>query len=871
MEYGGVCSIVSAAVPSRAVKVRLSRLFSPGFFLLLLAWTTGGAAAQDAPQLNVVFANGSPTYTPGRWTPLRLTLTNPTAADINGSVQGAFELAEGPLNVVRPVRVPAACVVQVDFLALFGTPPAGTRQGKPPVTTVIWKSQAGATIAQDALQGFADSGGPADRPSMDMPGVMVLGVQDRAADLGDVIEFPQYLQPAVDYIVSVTTIAAADFPRRLASLDACRLIILESGAVDALDPAQRQSLLDHVRSGATLLLTSAPAAHAAWLDPHLPTDYIDTRYATAVDAGGYGTLAYRAPSSRAVCELRDGATALAADAVGALAAYRPLGLGRVSMTAFPPGALDPNNPESGRLLADLVGITTAAFHDPGFADTPATAALLPAMIGQPAPAWNVAAGIAGAYTVGVAAVLLLCGARRRPFAVAACVGVGVLLAGGVFAYTAVRTADQPLLAARLARLDVTESGTVRSELLTYYGQNRDDLSFAAPDAVVRPVIAGEATVRQFPFTVEGVRASTGKLDSVWQTRGIDHGPAPLRASVAFGEKGPTAEVESSLSGPLENARIIVGGRTMPAADVAAGKTTFDVAEAGRPGDWAAGRNVLADEQTALRNDIITRTFARGANESPARTRNNDELTLAGFLTAAPPGGPKVDGATQLESQTLVRAAGRILASPVGAKVIVPPGFVRIERGPSLGLPVGADTGGFGETNQSGPWMLGLATPGQIGRLKPARVTFALDASATGWKITLQRRQCAGGRVQEDADAEVLAEWDGVGGAKLVTIDVGPDDVDENGWVWLRLSGEPRAPSGIAMSEPTQGNWHMLRFDATIEAVVTHPPAPAIMTWTDPREESIRRARATARTAAGQTARPATTRPASRPTGNPTAR
>ncbi|HEX8342352.1 MAG TPA: hypothetical protein VF624_15720, partial [Tepidisphaeraceae bacterium] len=74
------------------MKVRLSRLFSPGFFLLLLAWTTGGAAAQDAPQLNVVFANGSPTYTPGRWTPLRLTLTNPTAADIDGCVQGAVEL-----------------------------------------------------------------------------------------------------------------------------------------------------------------------------------------------------------------------------------------------------------------------------------------------------------------------------------------------------------------------------------------------------------------------------------------------------------------------------------------------------------------------------------------------------------------------------------------------------------------------------------------------------------------------------------------------------------------------------------------------------------------------------------------------------------
>jgi hypothetical protein len=98
-------------------------------------------------------------------------------------------------------------------------------------------------------------------------------------------------------------------------------------------------------------------------------------------------------------------------------------------------------------------------------------------------------------------------------------------------------------------------------------------------------------------------------------------------------------------------------------------------------------------------------------------------------------------------------------------------------------------------------------------------------------------------VRENASASPVAAWDGAGGPKLVTIDVGPNDVDANGWLWLLMTADPRQTVGMGLGETPQGNWQILRLDATIDAAVTGPPQAPKATWTDPEEEARRAAKA----------------------------
>jgi hypothetical protein len=356
--------------------------------LTLLVWTSGPALGQDKPTLSVTFGSGSPMYTPGRWMPMRATLTNPTAVEIEGSVHAGMALGGSPLNAVRPVRVPPRSRVSVDFLTAFDAPeePRGN-QRSPPVTIVYWKNAAGATLVQEPVQGVADSSDMGGRKSgSGVPGVLILSVYDQPleGEEEDAVDLPHHLQPGVEYTFSSAAVAASDLTRRLAALDACRLVVSNGRR----RIARRGPTPDPARPRARwrdALLRAAPNLGASWRGEHLPMDTSTPATRRGSRPGVYARCrtAIRRPAR---LRRRDGATIVAADATGPLASYRPLGLGRVAMVAFPLGTCDPPC----RVRAHAVGrmrVASATFHDTASAcrrrRPPATVE-----IGQPAPAWK---------------------------------------------------------------------------------------------------------------------------------------------------------------------------------------------------------------------------------------------------------------------------------------------------------------------------------------------------------------------------------------------------------------------------------------------------------------------------------------------------
>jgi len=665
----------------------------------------------------------------------------------------------------------------------------------------------------------------------------------------------------VSYTFDVTGMDVKAFPRHAEGLDAARLITLDPAGADNLDHAQRDALLSAIRGGATLILTQPQSSAAAsWIGQYVALDPIGTHRTTALHPKQYETLPLRSSTVITDCIARDGATVIASDERGPLAAFVPVGAGRIVTTAFDVNDLTPG-PGVGKLWGDLIGLQRSAFHDPSaLTDKPAVAALLPAMIGAGAPPWRLAAGVVGGYVLVVALLLLASGQARRPFAMVICVGGSVALTGALLGLTAARTRGTPLMVGRATTLDVDGNSAYQRDVVTFYGQQRSDLTVdVAPGAVVSPTVANsEATVSLWPTRIENVGSSTGKLETVWNVSRATEAPHALAARLKFGPNGATLATQNGFDQPLQSPRIVNGGVVIPVGRVAEGGGEQSVGPRNAPGVYADSASVIADEQSKLRTDLLQQITSEDGPKGGLsyRQAKSTAPVLAGFMNLG--GNVKLPDASESHEQALVRTTLQIAAAPVGTEVRIDPAFNIVRQGVAQSLPYSSWLNAWTENNLTGAFTVAIAPPHDVGHLRPKTLSLALDARAAGYHLTLRRAQCSGGKVHENPAGEIIAEWNNTSGPAKADISLNDSDFDANGWVWLRIEIQ-NAVTTTLMGDMVSGNWQFLRWDATLSGTIDAPPQPQIMTWPPPEPPVVHKpaTKAPAKATAKSTKTPAT--------------
>jgi hypothetical protein len=822
--------------------------WSLGLSLGVLLVTASLARAQDERQMTATFKTGA-IYTPERWLPTQITLRNPTSNAVNGTVSMTADSSAGPYELTYPVDVPAMAGVRVEMLARVIPPdrPRGKQDKPEPAALLFWRSSDGAELAREPIYAVADSaslGGSSEATGV--PGVLVLYVSSDygSTDVEDPSSLAGVLGRNANFRFTLNAIDPARLSRRSMALDAVRLIVIDQSAIASIDPTQQQALLDHVGSGATLLVVAHdPGVSTTWLGPLLPMDIVGTREAAAMETSEFPTVKYTQVVSQHVSITRPGAVTVASTGENTLAAYREWGFGRIAMVGFPINALDAEDIHSTAIWTAVVGSTRLEFHDPApttselaTAGNTSLVGVMPSMVGAAAPPWKTAAVISLAYTGAVAVALLLIGAKRRPVAIAGCVVGGVGLAGVVLGMSAAKSSDEPLMLARLSVVDMKDTVAKRSDTITFFGNApTDGVDYTIPDGAAASAIVATGKqpprVTMFPFGVRGVSSSTGSFASVWEVNSVQRNEQPISASITFGPDGAAIDVVSPTE-TLLAPRLLFGGSVMPISDLAGGQQRVPVRARNFAGDYSGGGGMIADEESKIRTDILTRVETR-RDPILGLVRRSLEPRLVGFA-ADDRSGVETSVDVVRRGQTLVRAAVDIKPTPVGSDVRIDPGFVEIRRDAAISLPYRAEADAWSEASQGGPWLVGLAAPRGAGKLDPKQLTLDLDLRATGYQFTIQRGQVSGGQVRESLGGEVVLEWNNADAVKRAAIELSPEDVDANGWVWLRISATPTMSDSLIGSfgggTGTIPNWRMLRFDATLSGTIVAPPQPVITTW-----------------------------------------
>ena len=788
--------------------------------------------------MTVSFLGGA-IYPPGRWVPITVKLTNGGADAVDGAVAVVPRSDPNAVIVRRDVYVPARSSVTVELLGMFPDAPINPKQKTVDTATIVWTAAKGSRRLEEPLAGISDASIRRNgQDATNLPGVMMLNISNgyQSDDRRDASELAAILSAQADYAFDPSNLDASAFPRHAEALDGFRLIAIDPSALNTFDAAQRDALLTAIRGGVTLLL-SGPDASAAttFLGPYLPLDVVGSHYVTALHPSGSAEpLPLIKPAYIADVAARDQAVVTLSGDRGPLAAYMPVGFGRVAMTAFSAHDLT-DKPEVVKMWSDLIGMGKRAFHDPtALLIKPPAAAVLPEMIGATAPPWFVAAAVVGGYVAIVSVLLLISGQGRRPLAMAGCVGTAIVLTAGLLGSTKIRATGQPLMVGRLTTLDLDGDTASRQDLATFFGQQRSDLSIAIPNgATARPVIVGATpTLTLWPSKILNVGSSAGKLESVWQINRTYLTPFTVDAHVTFGPDGETLSTSNECGQPLSGSRLIVGGSVVPLPPLAGGQTRTQIGPRNASSDFSDNSAVLAGEESKLRTRLVKLETASPVSQSGIPLRQVAQTPiLSGFIKETP--GFDFAEASQSRDQTLVRVPLKYDAAAIGSAVRIDPAFTEVRLDFASTMPYLPASSSWYSNNLNGSWLFAVAAPPQVGRLRPKQLNFDIEARAGSYHIALRRGQCDEGKVQENPGGEVVAEWTNQSARRSITVDLTEKDIDANGWVWLRLQADSIQTSGLLGDPSAGGDWQFSRFDPTLIGTVDAAPQPIVHTWPYP--------------------------------------
>lgn len=523
----------------------------------------------------------------------------------------------------------------------------------------------------------------------------------------------------------------------------------------------------------------------------------------------------------------EGVVVLARDASFVHVAYRNVGMGRVVFTSFPVGALSPTDARTGLLWREALGLTDGV-SDRSLASTglgARRADVLSSMVGLTVPPWSVAAAVGGGYLLLVVGAQLILGGAKRPRAFAVTVGAGVVVAVGLLVLAKVRQSGQPLTAASLSVIDVApEGGGLRQDALVVFGQNVSQLSLApAPGMDVVSLRSEASTSGEVPTVypippkavMDGGAVSAESIGRVWTSTGTAPAGLSVRATGTFGPQGLDLILDNATGETLASPLLVWAGSTFALNPIPSGKS----AQGATPDNLNArgsfsGRAVFTSEQEKLRGDVV-RWMTTSASPEKLLQVNPPAPVLTAWVSAgvAPPSIVTDPPVSSTKSEVVLRLPVDIQPSPAGSTVRIDGAFNTLINGPAPLSIYDFGRRQWLSTNQPGDWTVGFQPPAQIGRVRPGRVTVSMDASAPLHVVSLKRGQVRAGKVVDNPAGEELGRWVKPVTPQTLSFEVGDQDVDEQGRVWLKLGVEP-AGDGMSVSQ-----WRMLDLRVSFDEAV----------------------------------------------------
>lgn len=805
------------------------------FLVLLTCLLLSPAAVAQLDHQVAISAPFGPIYPPETWIPLDVTCLNGSDRAADGSVTVSVTVGPG-ISYSAPVRVAARSRTHKRMLIVLpDLRPSDVRgAAATQVGWVEWRDRGSAVLARSELFARPDtlprigSGSAPQAAQLSGRGLLVLtdaeedsGISDlRIAAAAGVIE--QSL--GRPFLVSGAQPGVA--PLEPAAYDGVHVIAIEAIRPDAIPPALRDTLLRFVRGGGVLLMSSTdPGAdpRGSWLDPYLPVDVVGFRRADSLSRGNATPLPMK--SLLPVCEavLRDDAVLVLGDEANCHAAYRPLGLGRIAFIGFPPGGVRDAEQWSiiARSLLHLNALEVRLSRAEDRSDD-APLNVLSTMVGREAPPWRTAAVVCLALLVAVGAAHLLLGGPRRPVAFVVTAVMSLATAGVLVGLSAAGRGRENLVLAELSFTELgRDGGGIRREWMTLFGADDATLSVGVsePEAPLQALTADKASLTQFPFAAPraGSRAAGGPI---WKTV-TDTPTPPLRASLRFGPRGAELSV-GQVTTPLDAPLLLFNGRAFPlaAVETASGLPVGNANPTGQVTHFAT----VSTEEARLRARLAAWSTAIPTTLAPLAADMAQTPLLLGFARQENPVITTSTTPARRLSQSLVKMELDIVPAEVGQSVRIPGGFVRLVNDASPGL--AADASGTFRSSTTGAWLVGFAAPRDVGVLAPSRAELQLDASAALHRIALRRGQVVGGRVVDNPSGELVAELSQTIGDRQASFTPNDADIDENGWVWLRL--EVTQPTQI--SDTSRRDWQISTLELTLEGKVVDRPRAPKQTW-----------------------------------------
>lgn len=786
--------------------------------------------AGGQPQLSVVLHHG-PAVVPGSWTPLRVEFSNGSGQSISGYALLPVRSDACSVDFKLAASVPPHSRVSQVGYAFF--PQVSETQRDRPLLIADWIAEGEQRIARAELVGrsIASFREP-DETAGSGEDALLLCITDGDEPGSDPSALAATWGAEAGCTFHSTTIGNDQAPRHVAGYAGYRIVLYQSGNPDGLDISQRQALLEYLRGGGVLIwsppFTVGRDPNASWLAAYSPVLLIGRSLSRQVAAreGGDPIAMTRLAYVNEAIERGGNERVMLGDGQFVHAAIAPLGLGRVVFTSFPPDAL-PVGEESNALWSALLGLDAprigSDWQSPEMLARHIAACS--AMVGATAPAWRGAAAVAITYF----AVCLFAQAAlrgpRRPYAFAASSGVATVLAVVVLAISSVGQRSQTMLGARLARLIAAPlGGGLQQEVHAYVGKDDPDSSLrpVAPEATLRPLAGPGAEppeLDMLSFVARRTTVKQGEFQSVWSASRVLGADRAIEAKAAFGPGGLEISVRNGLGASLGSPSI-VWHDAFPVADLPPGVSTVVPSARNRPGDYL-NAGAMATEVQKLRARIIAGMLA-GPHPAGASRRADAPLLIAWLDEQTLPSliAPSADSI--LRTQALLQCPIIVQPAVVGSQVRIDEPFTCISLKAAPSLPYDRNTNQWVASSQPGEWLIGFSAPGEVGALRPKRVTLSADVSAPQHSITLIRGQCSGGNPAAERGGPVVARWRQPLTLQTAEFQCAPEDYDADGTIWILLQAEN------TMADPPDGGaaaWRFRRLELGMDAEVVSP-APA---------------------------------------------
>jgi hypothetical protein len=806
--------------------INMKRLFGliAAVSSILLAGGSSASGQADPHTLSLGMKHGV-FYPPLKWVPLRVDVRNNTNQPLVGHVHLPIDGEGASVTIRVPVHVPAHSRVTETAYAQFPEEVPLTAQQKrdksvPPVTTGQLIAQDGNTVHRVDL--LARPLEPSEARSISIsrsPATTLLAADDFAEGPAfDADDFVRTIEQTGGYASTLATVDSSTLPRHRAAYDGVRVVLLGKMDPNALDAAQRETLLGFIRGGGVLVVSNPDpqVVGGSWLAQHLPVRLIGERLANQIagEKAPIPLIGY-VPMTEALAG--DGEV-LAADEHYVHAAVTPLGLGRIAFTSYPINGLKQDDSAAQALWARLLAVE-AEPTDWSMTQLPAQRdGILSRMIGITVPPWGLAAGVTGGYLLLVVGAQLAIGGARRPKAFATTLVLAGVISVALVAMGFVRSSDQQPMGARLATLDLSPAGGgLIQENVAFVGQNKDEKDFSLKATnddvligVAQTFTGGDKPVlAQQPFGVPGAGMQEASYQRVWRASSTLSPELKVSAVGRFDADGLTVRSNNQLGAPLQSPRVVWNDAVLPLGDA------LPAGDASRPAAATEG-SLLVSGQDKLRQDILAALLERPALMTQATPT---PPTLVGFVDEAvvprlleTSAGPDL----LLKTQALARVPLTIEPTPPGQTVRVPDRLVRMVTGrQNFGLPYDYGKREWLSTQQDGEFLVGFAAPWQMGVMRPERATITANLNAPRHRITLRPRSAP----------DQAVTWDNAVTTETASIDLSAGDVDENGVVWFTLSVERSGE--IALGEvPTP--WQIRSLRVGLEGdVVGAPKRPAV--------------------------------------------